>query len=353
MLRLSSLLPIIEVTPVQDNEPGRKGYRQPEGNSSVALEQAVKSAVLEAELRPILDRSIDPSLKSAISAARDPALRGLPESKPGPQPKLSSEQAAKSAKSASYGIVSLLNPVLDDITSPASSHETRFSPTATFLASLKNENPQSKDSGHIQSTTPLIREAPNYPAVLAVALRNAISQSGLFYESHLEQWLNGTRTLDVLKQEPQGSLPPILAFNPADISSGTEQVSQPSIAQEPLTWLQQNLVQQLSILNNPTLVWTGQVWNGQQVTLQTSRDSPKSVDSDASWVTRLTLEMPNLGKIEVIISLDNLGVDIDIQSGTSQAQAQLQSQQIALGNRLADTGCRLRRMNVRKADGQT
>jgi hypothetical protein len=353
MLRLSSLLPIIEVTPVQDNEAGRKGYRQQGGNNAAASEQAAKQASLETELRPILERSMDPGLKSALSAAHDPALRGTNDPKPGLQGKLSSEQAAKSAKSASYGIVGLLNPLLDELASPASSHETRFSPTATFLASLKNENPQSNDPGHIQSATPLIREAPNLPAVLAVALRNAISQSGLFYESHLEQWLNGTRTLEAVKQEPQGKLPPILAFSPAEINSNATQASSPSIAQEPHAWLQQNLVQQLAILNNPTVVWTGQVWNGQQLTLQTTRDSPKSVDSEASWVTRLSLDMPTLGRIEVIISLDSLGVDIDIRSGTPKAKAQLQTHQLALGNRLADAGCRLRRMNVRNADGQT
>ncbi|MGA7180242.1 MAG: flagellar hook-length control protein FliK [Thiobacillaceae bacterium] len=351
MLRLSTLLPIIGITPVQDHETGRNEYRQPGSDGAAASERALKRTVAESALQSIVERSADPSLNSAVSLARTFAQPGLEESRSGPQPPISSEQTAKSAKTANYAIVGLLNPMLDETNSPASSHETRFSLTATLLASLRTENPQAEGSGLIRSTMPLVRGAPNEPSVLAVALRDAISQSGLFYESHLEQWLNGARTLDALKQEPQGTLPPALVFTPADTSRGESPEARPSIAQEPLVWLQQNLVQQLSILSNPTLAWMGQVWTGQHVTLQTSRDSPQSVESDAPWVTRLSLEMPHLGRIKVIIALDSAGVEIYIQSETPRAQAQLQNSQITLGNRLSDTGCRLKRMNVRKVDG--
>ncbi|WP_207001999.1 flagellar hook-length control protein FliK [Trinickia mobilis] len=43
-------------------------------------------------------------------------------------------------------------------------------------------------------------------ALLAAALAQAVSESGLFYESHLAQWLLGSRTVDSLAGEPQTRL---------------------------------------------------------------------------------------------------------------------------------------------------
>jgi len=44
---------------------------------------------------------------------------------------------------------------------------------------------------------------------LAAALARTFSGSGLFYESHQAQWVAGERSLDSLRQEPQGKLPPL------------------------------------------------------------------------------------------------------------------------------------------------
>ncbi|WP_202754118.1 flagellar hook-length control protein FliK, partial [Burkholderia cenocepacia] len=51
-------------------------------------------------------------------------------------------------------------------------------------------------------------------AALRAALAQAVSESGLFYESHLAQWLAGQRPLAALLREPQARLATVLA--PAD-----------------------------------------------------------------------------------------------------------------------------------------
>lgn len=51
----------------------------------------------------------------------------------------------------------------------------------------------------------LIGAAPLAGALLAPLLRKALSQSGLFYESHQLQWLSGQRSLESLLAEPAGS----------------------------------------------------------------------------------------------------------------------------------------------------
>ncbi|WP_322088533.1 flagellar hook-length control protein FliK [Burkholderia sp. BCC1999] len=56
--------------------------------------------------------------------------------------------------------------------------------------------------------------APLPVAALRAALAQAVSESGLFYESHLAQWLAGQRPLAALMREPQARLTAALA--PAD-----------------------------------------------------------------------------------------------------------------------------------------
>ncbi|MBY8608094.1 flagellar hook-length control protein FliK [Burkholderia arboris] len=56
--------------------------------------------------------------------------------------------------------------------------------------------------------------APLPVATLRAALAQAVSESGLFYESHLAQWLAGQRPLAALMREPQARLATVLA--PAD-----------------------------------------------------------------------------------------------------------------------------------------
>ncbi|HEF5873444.1 TPA: flagellar hook-length control protein FliK [Burkholderia cenocepacia] len=56
--------------------------------------------------------------------------------------------------------------------------------------------------------------APPPVAALRAALAQAVSESGLFYESHLAQWLAGQRPLAALMREPQARLATALA--PAD-----------------------------------------------------------------------------------------------------------------------------------------
>jgi flagellar hook-length control protein FliK len=347
MLRLSALLPIIEVTPVQDHDSGRNGHRSTANEKAVANEVQIKKAIADTASQLIQKAGAEPVLKSANPGIRSPAKRGAQETESGSQPEsLANDTPAKSVKSASYGIVSLLNPLLDDSAAPLPSHETRFSQTATLLTNLMKQEQPSKQSGHISNAAPLINGAPTNPAVLAIALRNAITQSGLFYESHLEQWMNGSRATEVIKQEPQASLPPTLLFTPADINNTGNDHARPAAGQEQIAWLQQNLVQQLSILNNPTLIWSGQAWPNQQVTVQTEEGSPGSGGSETPWVTRLTLEMPRMGKVDVLITLDSMGVDIAIKSDSPRARTTLQKHQLELDNRLVEAGCRLKRVKV-------
>jgi hypothetical protein len=62
--------------------------------------------------------------------------------------------------------------------------------------------------GPVQASTPVWPAAPGTGApalapLLAAALKEALSTSGLFYESHLAQWASGSRSFEQLQAEPQ------------------------------------------------------------------------------------------------------------------------------------------------------
>ena len=91
-----------------------------------------------------------------------------------------------------------------------------LSDTARFLGTLlqkvteKNNDPQTSP---LQKTEPLVQAPPADSKEFAQILRGALSQSGLFYESHQAQWISGKRPLIELLHEPQGKLSFIQADN--------------------------------------------------------------------------------------------------------------------------------------------
>ncbi|OXJ30106.1 flagellar hook-length control protein FliK [Burkholderia sp. HI2761] len=93
---------------------------------------------------------------------------------------------------------------------------------AVLLADTPVPAPVPAASGSAASSTPASAEAspaaavrdaaaPPQAVALRAALAQAVSESGLFYESHLAQWLAGQRPLAALLREPQARLATALA----------------------------------------------------------------------------------------------------------------------------------------------
>ena len=62
----------------------------------------------------------------------------------------------------------------------------------------------------------VVEGAPPLPAVCAALLKDAVSKSGLFYESHQAQWVAGEKSLVDILREPQGRLSEARAFTNSD-----------------------------------------------------------------------------------------------------------------------------------------
>lgn len=243
---------------------------------------------------------------------------------------------------------------------------------------------QSQSSSSIQGHTapvnhakPIIEGAPPQLAQFASLLKETLSKSGLFYESHQAQWAAGGRpTLDLLR-EPQGRLSEPRAFAAAQQAAAAQPplpasaalgqppkvdvpnlsatvLSNPANAQEPVHPQTAPLVQQqLETLDQRQLLWQGQVWPGQEMRWQIEERAAREGEQDAEreWQTRLDLSLPHLGQVSALLKFTPQGICIDLTApapGTVQA---LQSAGPLLNQGMERAGLRLLEMKVEADDG--
>src|SRR6185312_593136 len=94
----------------------------------------------------------------------------------------------------------------------AGSASTQLSAAGRLITALLRVAEQQNSPTDVTGKTPLLAAArllapADGPSRLEAALQRALTSSGLFYESHLEDWLNGTRTAGELAGEPQARFP--------------------------------------------------------------------------------------------------------------------------------------------------
>ncbi len=157
---------------------------------------------------------------------------------------------------------------------------------------------------------------------LANKLHNALSHSGLFYESHQAQWIAGMRGTAQLMQEPQNQLPDLTApaLNPGENAAKTNAANLPSVIPEHL----QNLVQQqLHALENRQVMWQGQAWQGQEMRWEVREESPRHQANGAQqgqWITELHLDLPRLGALSARLSFNGNAVNLVINAREEQTR---------------------------------
>jgi hypothetical protein len=220
---------------------------------------------------------------------------------------------------------------------------------------------------------PLLATPPTSGAPLVPVLQQAISQSGLFYESHQAQWLSGQVSTATLLQEPQGQFPAPLPASGAEQTrppasplagrpEGPPAPIPPAPAAEPEDLVRQALQflglearlpgegeparptaapamsgagiperllplvsHQLDALATQQFVWQGQVWPGQA--MEWRIEDPSGGHGEGAegqeWRTTLRLTLPRLGPVEARLHLSGGGVRVQLQAPEPQAQAAL------------------------------
>ncbi len=243
-------------------------------------------------------------------------------------------------------------------------------------------------------------------AQLAPLLRQALSQSGLFYEAHQAQWLSGKTDLAALLRDPQAQgagQPP--AGNPANspsTSSGatspapggagsaanteatpraastatgnaavqalarneapiarirevTGQQTEAAMRNSPIPERLLPIVhQQLESLASHQYIWHGMAWPGQMFEwiIEDPRDEghAEGEESDGQWNTTLRLTLPRLGGVEARVQLGLNGVALRLQVDDKATAARLEARRAELAEALEAAGAPLTGMAVEHRD---
>lgn len=183
-------------------------------------------------------------------------------------------------------------------------------------------------------------------------LQKAIVQSGLFYESHQAQWINGENTLESLHQEPQGKLMLVTA----DLPAAKVAVSSALSPEMPVHTQTIPLVQQqLTTLETGHLFWRGEIWQGQPMEwdiYEHPQDKEKENESDqaAQWRTQLRLSMPQLGDITATIVINAQGINIKLNTSQPETASLLKNNQLPLTMDMQSAGLNLQAIEVQHDD---
>ncbi len=153
--------------------------------------------------------------------------------------------------------------------------------------------------------------------VLAKQVSAAVENSGLFYESHLQQWANGQRSTDQIAKEPQARF-------------GQEQViSEKGLNPAAVEQSVKLVTAQLAALDNNriSLALSGLLGHPVQIDIEPDQDEPSEQDKQNNeeaarpWVARLKLDMAHLGELNVRVRMVGSQCDVQITGPARSKQA--------------------------------
>lgn len=271
--------------------------------------------------------------------------------------------------------------------SPLSSVALSLSPAARVIAEVLERFPQPPAA--IVASVPLLEDASRAEMpveLVASRLQDSVKQSGLFFESHVEQWFRGRLPFESLLREPQmrevavpvlpamQSLPVAVDAMPAGggvvvaaaiggyvaRTDGEDGSSAPLWADgaAPAGDSQVGDVRgllvrhQLELLAAPQLRWEGSVWPGAFMTLaiEVPRDVPRrdleSAGDDreggavaaGEWCVSLGLRLAGYGELDAVIRLHGDRLAVVLQSDQARMRDHFETTRDFLQKRLQDCG---------------
>jgi flagellar hook-length control protein FliK len=240
------------------------------------------------------------------------------------------------------------------------STQDQLSPTAKLLSSLMQQPMESRFVRTTQSAPPLMAtQALLDPFDLAGKLQNAMGQSGLFYESHQAQWIDGGRSTQQLLTEPQNQLTlasssttqtlPGDAQNKSALTAAASAPSNTTAASahqgtsvlsipDPLQPLVQ---QQLNALETRQVLWQGKVWPEQEMRWSIQEDTPHNRgkgEPDPRWATEIELDLPHLGRVAATLHFGANGLSLNLSANEAETRQLFTASTAQLISALSDRG---------------
>ena len=262
-----------------------------------------------------------------------------------------------------------------------------FSRTGQLIGDLLNA-PRDKKGGPVglllNGNQPIASAPPATAQDILPLLKQAIAQSGMFYESHQAEWVEGRFEKAALLQEPQGKLSPqalaqtqtpataanaqnaeqnaaaaaarqpgVLAQNAAGETDGKAPAppapANPSNTQLVSPGTLHVVQQQLEALATQQFAWQGQVWPGQDMRWEIEEDGKRQNDKGEptpGWQTRLHLTLPQLGAVEARIRVDGQQIHLDLSSAQDETQQLMRNAMLDLRQQLDGAGLALATVGI-------
>ncbi|MDP2248270.1 MAG: flagellar hook-length control protein FliK, partial [Nitrosomonadales bacterium] len=208
---------------------------------------------------------------------------------------------------------------------------TSISDTAQLINQFLNSSGNKKSEARFEAQLPITSSPFNPIPKIAGDLRQALVMSGLFYESHLAEFMVGKRPLSAILQEPHN---------------------------QPATTLTSLVPQQLQILEQQRLLWHGEVWPRQEMEWEITRrdqqqDQNGSNGEDADAVkmdSKITLHLPRLGEVTANISYDNGRMRIELIAGKESTLVVLKQEAAKLVESMKASGQNLDQLTMKPHD---
>jgi len=243
----------------------------------------------------------------------------------------------------------------------------KLSDAGKLLSTLQGIQAEAPDEPAAREAAPLFDIRMPDTAQSATLLREALTLSGLFYESHQAQWVLGTRSTAQLQREPQGRLAPSQSSAAAMAHVQALPVSEEAVRQADALPTQSThgaeadpawrpgqaarspahpdtfpiIRQQLNALDSGRVAWHGQVWPGQWMDWQVgdgASGSQEDSEVPRTWRTELKLTLPNIGELHARIELGANGAKLQIIADSEPHARQLREQAPALATRFHASG---------------
>lgn len=230
-----------------------------------------------------------------------------------------------------------------------------ISPTGRFLGLLMQDTFKNPDiiaqnnhtdihSKSISTSHPVINSSE-----LPALLQKTIIQSGLFYESHQAQWIEGKSTIENLRLEPQGKLLPTAPEITTSKSVLPALMSSDAPVHNQVIPLVQ---QQLSALETGHLFWRGEIWQGQVMNWDIYEESEQGKQENdepqyaSHWRTQIRLSLPQLGNITATIAFNAQGIHIELNTSQMETAHLLRENQTPLAADMQSAGIAVRLLDI-------
>ncbi|MBL8420640.1 MAG: flagellar hook-length control protein FliK, partial [Dechloromonas sp.] len=243
-----------------------------------------------------------------------------------------------------------------------------LSPTGRLVAAVLAAPGQPANAPTVSTASPLLAALPGDGTGLTTALKDALGQSGLFYEAHQAEWVTGKRDLVQLRLEPQARLVPGEPHQAARLSpsapqpekgltpgtpapaagamaAGVAPDSVPGAAQPVDQVIHPRTLpvvqQQLAALDTGRVVLQLEVWPKQWMEWEIEErepDSPRAPDALPDWQMRVRLDLPHLGEISAALRVHGDALRVEVSANSPRSATLLQENRAALEASLAAAG---------------